>query len=85
MKQDGCQAHDVCVERETDMYGIDCPRICPIICDDSQVMVGGGQPLVEDDLQWKMTFSGRRPLLDPCMLPTPFCGIFDLSETKFEN
>ena len=32
--------------------------------------------MVEDDLQWKTTFSGRQPLLDPCMLPTQLCGIF---------
>ena len=30
----------------------------------------------ERQLQWKRTFSGRGPLLDPCMLPTPLCGIF---------
>ena len=44
-------------------------------------------PLVEDGLQWKTTFGGRRPMVendlqwktnfvDPCMLPTPLCGIF---------
>ena len=26
-------------------------------------MVGGGHPLVEDDLRWKMTFDGRQPLV----------------------
>ena len=38
-------------------------------------MVVARHPLVEDDLRWKMTFSGGRPSLDPCMLPTPLCGI----------
>ena len=37
---------------------------------------GGRQHLVEEDLWWKTTFSGRQPSLDPCMLPTPLCGIF---------
>ena len=34
--------------------------------------------MVEDDLQWKTTFGGRLLLLedDPCMLPSPLCGIF---------
>ena len=36
----------------------------------------GGRPVVEDNLRWKTTFNGRWPLLDPCMLPTPLCGIF---------
>ena len=35
-------------------------------------------PLVEDDLWWKTTFTGRQLLVedDPCMLPSPLCGIF---------
>ena len=42
---------------------------------------GGRRPSVEDDLRWKTTFggrrpSGRRPSVDPCMLPSPLCGIF---------
>ena len=24
----------------------------------------GGQPLMEDDLQWKMIFNGRQPLME---------------------
>ena len=32
--------------------------------------------MVEDDLLWKTTFSGRQPSVYPCMLPTPLCGIF---------
>ena len=31
---------------------------------------------LKDYLRWKMIFSGRQPLLDPCMLPTLLCGIF---------
>ena len=33
---------------------------------------------VEDDLRCKTTFSECRPLVedDPCMLPSPLCGIF---------
>ena len=27
-------------------------------------MVGGRQPLVEDDLWWNTTFSGRQPLME---------------------
>ena len=43
---------------------------------------------MEDDLRCKTTFVGRRRLLDydPCMLPSPLCGIFKvkgvLDETK---
>ena len=39
---------------------------------------GGRQPLVEDNLWWKTTFGGRQLLEedDPCMLPSPLCGIF---------
>ena len=40
---------------------------------------GERRPSLEDDLQWKTTFSGRWPLLDPCLLPTPLCGIFQIS------
>ena len=40
---------------------------------------GGRQSSVEDDLRWKMTFGGRRSSVDPCMLPTPLCGIFHFS------
>ena len=31
-----------------------------------------------------MTFSGRQPSLDPCMLPTPICGIFNIKD-KFSK
>ena len=33
---------------------------------------------MEDNLWWKTTFVGRRLLVedDPCMLPSPLCGIF---------
>ena len=39
---------------------------------------GGRRPSVEDDLRWRTTFGGRRLLVedDPCMLPSPLCGIF---------
>ena len=39
---------------------------------------GGRRPLVEEDLRSKTTFGGRRLLVedDPCMLPSPLCGIF---------
>ena len=36
----------------------------------------GRRQLVEDNLSWKMTLGGRRPSVDPCMLPSPLCGIF---------
>ena len=41
--------------------------------------------MVEDDLQWKTTYSGRRLLVEdiPCMLPSPLCGIFVLAVTLF--
>ena len=44
-----------------------------------KITLGGRRPLVEDNLedyQMKMNISGRRPSLDPCMLPTPLRGIF---------
>ena len=31
---------------------------------------------MEHDLWWKTTFSGKRPLVDPCMLPNPLFDIF---------
>ena len=37
---------------------------------------GGRRPLVEEKLWWKKNFGGRIPSMDPCMLPTPLCGIF---------
>ena len=42
-------------------------------------------PLVEDDLQWKTTFGGRHLLVedDPCMLPSPLCGIFPVLQVTF--
>ena len=45
------------------------PRVCPYI---------GTQSLLDDDLRWKTTCSERRASVDPCMLPTPLCGIFPL-------
>ena len=36
----------------------------------------GRGPSVEDNIRWKMTFSVRQPLVDPCILPSPLCGIF---------
>ena len=29
-------------------------------------------------LRWKTTFCGRRPSVDPCILPTPLCDIFSI-------
>ena len=37
---------------------------------------GIGGTLVEDTLWWETTFDGGRPPVDPCMLPSPLCGIF---------
>ena len=47
---------------------------------------GERRPSVEDNLLWETTYGGRKPLVettfggtrpsvDPCMLPTPLCGI----------
>ena len=36
----------------------------------------GRYPLVEDNLWWKTALGGRQPSVDPCMLPSPLCGIF---------
>ena len=45
---------------------------------------GRRQPLVEDDLQWKTTFSGRRPLVDRCMLPAyRHASILDKKNMQF--
>ena len=39
------------------------------------VMVGGRQPLVEDNLLWKTTFGGRQPLVEDDLLwKTTFGG-----------
>ena len=39
---------------------------------------GRRRPMVEDNLRRKTTFGERRLLVedDPCMLPSPLCGIF---------
>ena len=38
---------------------------------------GGRRPSVEDNFWWKTTFDGRLLVEDdPCMLPSPLCGIF---------
>ena len=44
----------------------------------------GRRPPGEDVFRWKTTFGGRRLLVeeDPCMLPSPLCGIFDLQIVK---
>ena len=52
----------------------------PLVEDDLwwKTTFGGRQLLVEDDLWWKTTFGGRQLLVEdnPCMLPSPLCGIF---------
>ena len=40
---------------------------------------------VEDDLRWKTTFRGRQPPVNPCMLPTPLCGILNYSDTLMSS
>ena len=50
------------------------------------VMVGGRRPLVEDDLQWKMTSVGRRPLVeDNLWWKTTFSGRLLLVEDTFSG
>ena len=39
--------------------------------------------LVENDLRWKITFSGRLPSVDPCMLPTRLCDILFIVDIVF--
>ena len=38
----------------------------------------GRQSLLEDDRRWKKALGGRQPLVDPCMLPSPLCGLCKL-------
>ena len=61
--------------QEAEIWYVDCSHKYKM---NQGVMVGGRRPLVEDNLKWKTTFVGRRLLVedDPCMLPSPLCGIF---------
>ena len=45
---------------------------------DTNTDIGGRRPVVEDDIRWKVTFNGGQLSVedDPCMLPSPLCGIF---------
>ena len=61
--------------KESKIWYVDCSHKYKM---NKGVMVGGRRPSVEDNLRWKTTF-GKSHLLvedDPCMLPTPLCGIF---------
>ena len=44
---------------EAEIWYVDCSHKYEI---NQVVMVGGRRPLVEDDLWWKTTFRGKRPL-----------------------
>ena len=37
----GCRGESFCVEKTLDSNGLECPLICPVICNDREEVVGG--------------------------------------------